>query len=177
MIKTRLIDDETLLRSAIDGFNMVAEHIKVNMRPPNDYNVDYYTYRDEDSKLLFYAFGVLLVYTTTLLGTCSPIHCRVTLALWSMILIVLSTYGAFGLCYLAGWKYTDANGPIPVIMVGIGMDDIFVICNALDQVSLKLPAATRLRLAVKHAGPSITITSLTNAFAFLAAMTSPLLAF
>lgn len=94
-----------------------------------------------------------------------------------MILIALATYAAHGLCYFAGWKYSDANGPIPIIMVGIGIDDIFVICNSLDQVSLKLPAATRLRLAVKHAGPTITITSLTNAFAFLAAMTSTLPAF
>ena len=82
----------------------------------------------------------MLIYTTTLLGTCSPVHCRITLAVWGMILIALATYAAHGLCYFAGWKYSDANGPIPIIMVGIGIDDIFVICNSLDQVSLKLPA-------------------------------------
>ena len=61
-------------------------------------------------------------------------------------------------------------------MLGIGVDDIFVICNAIDQTPLSLPASKRLRLAMRHAGPTITITSLTNAFAFLAAMSSNILA-
>ena len=43
---------------------------------------------------------------------------------------------------------------------------MFVICNALDQTSFKLTANERLKIAMGHAGPSITITSLTNAFAF-----------
>ena len=53
------------------------------------------------------------------------------------------------------------------MMLGIGVDDMFVICNALDQISLKLPAKERMIKALRHSGPSITITSLTNALAFL----------
>lgn len=52
-------------------------------------------------------------------------------------------------------------------MLGIGVDDMFVICNALDQTSLKHTPEERLRLALSVAGPSITITSFTNALAFL----------
>ena len=52
-------------------------------------------------------------------------------------------------------------------MLGIGVDDMFVICNALDQVSLKLSTKERMVQAMRHSGPSITITSLTNALAFL----------
>ena len=61
-------------------------------------------------------------------------------------------------------------------MLGIGVDDIFVICNAIDQTPLSLPASKRIRLAMRHAGPTITITSLTNAFAFLAALSSNIVA-
>ena len=52
-------------------------------------------------------------------------------------------------------------------MLGIGVDDIFVICNALDQQKLEQSTETRFISALRHAGPAITITSLTNALAFL----------
>ena len=53
------------------------------------------------------------------------------------------------------------------LLIGIGADDMFVICNAVDQTDLKAPAIERVKEAMKHAGPSITITSLTNCLAFL----------
>ena len=52
-------------------------------------------------------------------------------------------------------------------MLGIGVDDMFVICNAIDQTPLKNKPEQRLKEALGHAGPSITITSFTNALAFL----------
>ena len=93
-----------------------------------------------------------------------------------MFVVLLSTIAGFGLCYALGWKKTYANEPIPLIMLGIGVDDIFVIINSLDQVSFNLPTTERLKLALRHAGPTISITSLTNALAFLAAMSSQLVA-
>ena len=56
---------------------------------------------------------------------------------------------------------------MPFLLIGIGVDDMFVICNAVDQTDLKLSAKERIREAMSHAGPSITITSLTNILAFL----------
>jgi hypothetical protein len=43
---------------------------------------------------------------------------------------------------------------------------MFVICNAIDQTDLKKPVAERMSEGMGHAGPSITITSFTNAVAF-----------
>ena len=57
-------------------------------------------------------------------------------------------------------------------MIGIGVDDMFIICNALDQTSLKLTRRERFIEALRHAGPSITITSLTDCMAFLAGASS-----
>ena len=55
---------------------------------------------------------------------------------------------------------------MPFLLIGIGADDMFVMCNAVDQTDLKKPAKDRMREALGHAGPAITITSLTNALAF-----------
>ena len=55
---------------------------------------------------------------------------------------------------------------LPFMLLGIGVDDMFVIVNTIDQVPDHLKPEKRFILGMTHAGPSITITSLTNALAF-----------
>ena len=55
---------------------------------------------------------------------------------------------------------------VPFLLIGVGCDDMFVICNAIDQTPDEWSPAERFRVALSHAGPSITITSFTNALAF-----------
>ena len=52
------------------------------------------------------------------------------------------------------------------LLIGIGVDDMFVVTNAIDQTPYHLTPEERLRDGMAHAGPSITITSLTNILAF-----------
>ena len=73
---------------------------------------------------------------------------------------------------LLDFKWSEVHDTLPILMLGIGVDDMFVLCNALDQTSFKLTPNERIRQALGHAGPSITITSLTNIFAFLSGYTS-----
>ena len=59
------------------------------------------------------------------------------------------------------------------MLLGLGVDDMFVIVNCIDQTSTTLTPNQRFREGFKHAGPSITVTSLTDAIAFfLGALTS-----
>lgn len=55
---------------------------------------------------------------------------------------------------------------MPFLLVGIGVDDMFVMCNAIDQVPYTKTSGERIWMALSHSGPAITITSLTNALAF-----------
>lgn len=55
---------------------------------------------------------------------------------------------------------------MPFLLIGIGVDDMFVLCNAIDQTNLKDDSQKRIKEALGHAGPAITITSLTNCLAF-----------
>ena len=80
---------------------------------------------------------------------------------------MVSILAGLGFSYLIGLKKAAVHDAMPILMLGIGVDDIFVICNAFDQTSLKLPASERIKKGMRHAGPSITITSLTNALAFI----------
>ena len=116
----------------------------------------------------------MITYLVIFLGGCSPIHCRLLVILSGMIIILLSIYTGNLFSFLLGFKLNDAHNAIPILMIGIGVDDMFVICNSLDQTSLNLSPMNRIRIAMRNAGPSITITSFTNSLAFLGGANSQL---
>lgn len=118
---------------------------------------------------------LIVLYCSVFLGSCSPIHCRLVTALAGVMCVLLACASGFGICYIYGWKGTELISVVPVLMLGIGVDDMFVICNAIDQISIDLPASKRIKKGMQHAGPSITITSLTDAMAFFIGSTSSML--
>ena len=87
---------------------------------------------------------MVVTYFTAFLGNCSPIHCRVSISVMGLTCVALSVLGGRGICYYFGMLKDDMQESVPFLMLGIGIDDIFVLCNALDQVSLKLPPAKRI---------------------------------
>ena len=84
------------------------------------------------------------------------------------VCIALSVLAGADLAVSRGYMESDVHQTMPVLMLGIGVDDMFVMCNAMDQSSLKQPLRKRFVEAIRHAGSTITITSFTNVFAFLA---------
>jgi len=63
---------------------------------------------------------------------------------------------------------------LPFVLIGIGVDDMFVLITALEGESSDLPVAERMGRTMGRAGVSITITSLTDLFAFILGSTSAL---
>ena len=111
-----------------------------------------------------------------MLGNFSPLHCRCVVALTGLLCVTLAYTSGFGLMYFLGGQTTGVHQLMPFLLIGIGVDDMFVICNAIDQTDLKDSAYKRLNEAVGHAGPAITITSLTNVLAFAFGATTSLMA-
>ena len=87
-------------------------------------------------------------------------------SLIGLVCVGISYASGFGLIFLLGGQTAGVHNLMPFLLLGIGVDDMFVICNALDQTDLKAPVMDRIKGAMKHAGPSITITSATNSLAF-----------
>lgn len=122
------------------------------------------------------AFLLIVTYCSLFLGSCSPIQCRLILALAGVFCVLLSATCGEAICYMTDWKGTEFTQVLPILMLGIGVDDMFVVCNAIDQTSFDLSAEERVKRGMRHAGPSITITSLTDAIAFFIGSNSSLLA-
>ena len=126
-----------------------------------------------DLALVPIAIAVVSFYIVCMLGSCSPMHCRVVAGLGGIICIGLAYTAGCSVMFAFGGQASGMHNLIPCLLIGIGADDIFVIANAIDQTPFSKSPGDRIADGIKHAGPSITITSLTIALAFLfASMTS-----
>ncbi|XP_046483192.1 patched domain-containing protein 3 [Neodiprion pinetum] len=79
---------------------------------------------------------------------------------------------AVGICSLAGVPYGPVHTSLPFMLMGLGVDDIFVMMAAWDQLHSNeqnhvRPVTERIALMLSHAGSSIFITSLTDVVAFV----------
>ncbi|XP_023235020.1 patched domain-containing protein 3-like [Centruroides sculpturatus] len=80
---------------------------------------------------------------------------------------------AFGVLLLCGIKYAEGNIIVPFIVVGIGLDDSFVLLAAWRKTNPKDSVEKRMSETYSEATVSITITSLTNVACSLIALTTP----
>lgn len=77
---------------------------------------------------------------------------------------------ACGLCSAIGVSYGPVHTSLPFLLMGLGVDDMFVIMACWDDLPVihrNLPLHERIGLMLKHAGVSITITSVTDILAFI----------
>ena len=112
------------------------------------------------------AFLLIFIYSFFVLGACSPIHMRVLSAIMGLSCVGLSLAAGYGISFNAGYKFSDMHGVLPFLILGLGVDDMFVIVNTIDQTPDHLSAKERFRIGLTHAGPSITITSVTDGLSF-----------
>jgi len=116
------------------------------------------------------AGGYLLMfsYTILVLGKMNSLEVRLYLASVGLVGIFMGLAVAMGLSSLFGFPYTPMHGMLPFLCLGIGIDDMFVIVQCWT--NLRVEASTsiteKMGLALQHAGVSITVTSLTDIFAF-----------
>lgn len=79
---------------------------------------------------------------------------------------------AIGICSIAGIPYGPVHTSLPFLLMGLGVDDTFVMMAAWEEVvshekNRNRPVAERVALALSHAGAAITVTSLTDVVAFI----------
>ena len=112
------------------------------------------------------ALLLIYIYSFFVLGSCSPIHMRVISAMVGLFCVGISIASGYGIAFVFGYKFSDMHGVLPFLILGLGVDDMFVIVNTIDQTPDHLTAKERFRIGMAHAGPSITITSVTDGLSF-----------
>mmetsp|Transcript_8078 Transcript_8078/g.29371 ORF Transcript_8078/g.29371 Transcript_8078/m.29371 type:complete len:963 (-) Transcript_8078:272-3160(-) len=128
-----------------------------------------------DVGLINGAFLLMIVYLILNLGgLCHKVNSRALLAFGCTLSIVAAGVSGYGLAMYLGFDYTPAHSILPFVIIGIGVDDSFVIMNAFDRTDPKKPVPERIADTLAHAGVSIMVTSLTDFVAFAISVSSAL---
>ena len=82
--------------------------------------------------LLGTALLMIYIYCYFVLGNCSPIHMRVVSAIMGLTCVGLSIAAGYGIAFKLGYKFSELHGVLPFLILGLGVDDMFVIVNTID---------------------------------------------
>ncbi|XP_046405752.1 patched domain-containing protein 3-like [Ischnura elegans] len=119
--------------------------------------------------VLFAGFSLIICYVIFMLGRCNMIGQRVYLSLFGVSVVGQSIFASYGLCFYLNFFYGPIHPILPFLLLGIGVDDMFVIVQALDNLSVaekRLDVPEKVGCALMRAGASITVTSVTDIAAF-----------
>ena len=94
------------------------------------------------------------------------LHSRVMVGLAAVAAVMLSMMTAFGVVMMCGIPFTTVSILIPFILFGIGMDDAFIIYGDYSRTDHNADPVERIEHTIDDVGISITLTTITSAFAF-----------
>ncbi|XP_063722522.1 protein patched homolog 1-like isoform X2 [Symsagittifera roscoffensis] len=129
----------------------------------------------DDVPFLFAGYALVILFLFTTLGKFNCKDQKVYLAMTGILCVVLSISISFSSASLFQMDYGPIHSVLPFLLLGIGVDDMFVFVSAWENLTprektLSLPE--RIGYMTKHAGVSILITSLTDFLAFLIGATT-----
>ena len=120
--------------------------------------------------ILMVVFSILVLTRFHPGGGVDMVRSRTQVGNVGVLSVVLSMGMGYGLASAFGITFTSLQMILPFILLGIGIDDCFVLTQGLDQVNTanpNLPVEERMRKLMESAGVSITVTSCTNFAAFM----------
>lgn len=120
-----------------------------------------------DIKLAVVALLLMFIFCSLTLGKFRDfITGHLLLGLGGILTLVLGIGGAFGFILLIGYPFIAFSGVLPFLIIGVGIDNMFIIVHSVDRQDSSLSIPERIANALSHVGASITMTTLTDLVAF-----------
>ncbi|XP_045201236.2 patched domain-containing protein 3-like [Mercenaria mercenaria] len=88
----------------------------------------------------------------------------------------LAIVASFGFCAAIGVDFVSIVGVVPFLIIGIGIDDMFILLSGLSEAQKQATAEDKMAETLRISGVGITITSLTDLIAFMAGAGSSFIA-
>lgn len=104
-----------------------------------------------DVRKLIVGYMLIFVFSHIVLFKNSPVFCKSHLASGSIISVVMAIVSAFGLAQLFGVKFNLVVQTLPFILLGLGMDDTFVIMGAYSSTSIESGIEDRMGATMARA--------------------------
>eukprot|EP00996_Jenningsia_fusiforme_P001768 NODE_262_length_2571_cov_16.693894_g240_i0.p1 GENE.NODE_262_length_2571_cov_16.693894_g240_i0~~NODE_262_length_2571_cov_16.693894_g240_i0.p1 ORF type:complete len:822 (+),score=177.04 NODE_262_length_2571_cov_16.693894_g240_i0:206-2467(+) len=119
-----------------------------------------------DVQLFIIGYIIVVVYLMVQLGGFNVLTMRPSIGLAAFVGVGLTIAATFGMCSAFGLFYGPVHSVLPLLLLGIGADDAFVITASFDHIDPNRPIRERIALSLSKAGAAVTVTSLTNSCAF-----------
>ncbi|XP_046340750.2 patched domain-containing protein 3-like [Haliotis rufescens] len=131
--------------------------------------------KNTNGDIVFFSitFTLMITYATVVAGG-DAVSSR-TWASWAGVLAAgFGILSSFGLVSLCGVKFVNIVGVTPFLIIGIGVDDMFLLMSSWAETypHRDKSVASRMGMTFASAGIGITITSLTDLLAFLTGVSS-----
>ena len=92
------------------------------------------------------------------------------LALAGVFTLFIGILSAFSFVMLIGTPYVAFAGVLPFLVLGVGIDNMFIIIDAVDRQHPSVTSDKRIARALGQVGASISMTTLTDLVAFFVSM-------
>ncbi|CAD6191482.1 unnamed protein product [Caenorhabditis auriculariae] len=116
--------------------------------------------------LMGVTFLIILSFTVITTLKRDPVRSKPFEAFLGVICPLLSLCASFGHLFWMGFEYLPIVTVVPFLILSIGVDDVFIFIHAWHRTSVKNSVRDRMAETLADAGPSISITSLTNLLSF-----------
>ena len=120
-----------------------------------------------DITLVSITFTVMLTFASLALSNfCNPIRGHSWLSRAGVVSTALGILAGIGIAIGIGMPFISLVGVAPFLVVSIGIDDMFIICDEFDRQSKDICPKHRVSLALSRVGATITMTTVTDIIAF-----------
>ncbi|XP_023209843.1 patched domain-containing protein 3-like [Centruroides sculpturatus] len=124
-------------------------------------------------KLCPVVFVVILIYSILINMSFDCVRSKPWLGISACISASLALIASFGFVSYCGVKYADINIALPFLILGIEVDDAYVLIAAWRRTNPEDGVQKRLENVYSDAAVSITITSITTFLSFCIGITTP----
>ena len=125
-----------------------------------------------DLGLLAAGYVLMFLYTVFTLSSFNQVDFKLYLSISGIIAIVLGMSMGLSLSFAIGYPWEPFHKVIPLLCLGIGIDDMFVIVQSVNIIKNNkdlenLGVGRKISLALKHSGVAVLVTSVTDVFIFI----------
>ena len=112
------------------------------------------------------ALTLMSVFTAVVFFKKDPVQSRMAVGLGASATVIVAMVAGFGLSFICGVPMTSITGILIFVLVGIGLDDSFIIVADFYRHPRSLPIEERVHKTMHNVGLSIFTTSMTSTCAF-----------
>jgi Niemann-Pick C1 protein len=163
---TNLLWEEKLIRTLLNSNSSNFEVLVNVARSFNDISSSAIFF---DGVKMVSGYLLMFMYTVFMLGRVNRVEHRTYLTAAGIFAVAMGLVQSIGISSMLNLPYSPMHAILPFLCLGIGIDDMFVIVQCWNNLSNAQEDKTlheKVGLVMRHAGVAITVTSLTDVFAF-----------